>query len=104
MQRNGFTLIELLVVISIIALLVSLLLPGLQRARMSARRSVCASNLHQLGVGTALFAHDYDDLLWRHPSLPTETRDHWDANTNFVIRTNGDPDASVFIQQYFGKH
>ena len=103
MRKTGFTLIELLVVVSIIALLVSILLPSLSRARAVARRAVCGSNLHQLGVGTAMFAHDYNDLLWRHPSLPSDVLAYWDSNTNFLIRTQGDPDQSVFIQQYFGK-
>ena len=102
-HKTGFTLIELLVVISIIALLVSILLPSLRRARAITRRAVCGSNLHQLSLGTVMFAQDYKDMLWRHPALPSEVQDHWDTNTNFVMRTQGDPDESIFIQTYFGK-
>lgn len=56
-----FTLIELLVVVSIIAILASLLLPSLSKARESTRGVVCAGNLKQLGAAIQLYTQDYKE-------------------------------------------
>lgn len=62
-KPNGFTLIELLVVISIISMLMSILLPGLSRAREAGKRIVCLSNLRQLTLAWNFYAEDNDDRL-----------------------------------------
>ena len=61
--KSAFTLIELLVVVSIIALLVSILLPSLSQARESARTAVCASNMHQIALATILYGMGNQDLF-----------------------------------------
>src|ERR1041385_6092589 len=58
-RNSGFTLIELLVVIAIIAILASLLLPTLARARDKGKTARCTSNLRQLGMAAMLYDEDY---------------------------------------------
>ncbi len=57
-MKRGFTLIELLVVISIISLLIAILLPALGMAREASKKSICGSNLRQLGIANAQYIND----------------------------------------------
>lgn len=77
LHRKAFTLIELLVVIAIISILASMLFPAFGRARESARKIVCVSNLKQINLGIQMYTQDYDELypngypFWAVPSLTT---------------------------------
>lgn len=59
----AFTLIELLVVISIIALLLSILMPSLQKAKEQARKVICSSRMHQVGIAVTMYAGDYSHKM-----------------------------------------
>jgi len=60
--RKGFTLIELLVVIAIIGILAAMVFPVFARARESARKAVCLSNVKQLALAVQMYLNDYDQL------------------------------------------
>jgi prepilin-type N-terminal cleavage/methylation domain-containing protein len=82
-RKQGFTLIELLIVIAIIGLLAALLFPVFARARESARRSSCLSNLRQLGLGMQQYIQDYDG---RYPYIPKGDR----SDTGRALMGSGD--------------
>lgn len=93
-RANAFTLIELLIVIAIIVLLAAILFPAFARARESAKRSSCASNLKQLGLGMQQYVEDndgrfppyvYSSTLYVVPATTTPTTACISTDTTCVM-------------------
>ena len=87
--RSGFTLIELLVVIAIIALLLSIVIPSLSKAREHARKAICSSNQKQMGLSFRIYAEENKGIF--PPQAATIWP--WDISywtTDLILASGGD--------------
>ncbi len=98
---RGFTLVELLVVISIIALLMSILMPVLGKAKAQARKVVCLSNMRQIGLGINLYIASNQDAYpqqvypWGAYNTPQEQAKYWWFQVHPYINIKGDKVAVI---------
>ena len=112
-RKQAFTLVELLVVIGIIALLISILLPSLNRARALAQATVCQSNLRQLFLATTFYQNDYKQYVprpnWADPltgwddpacwanALPTELKQKPFGASAYAPANPQEPRRTIFV-------
>lgn len=88
-KGRKFTLIELLVIVAIIAILMAVLLPSLQKARASGWKANCISNLKQWSLAFASYAGDNNDMVpWKNYDCNNRGRHILDLTFKYLIKSN----------------
>ena len=102
-SRHGFTLVELLVVIGIIALLISMLLPSLNKAREQAKVVTCAANLRQIGLALTMYANDNKGKIPEGNFYNYPIANRSDLNHNEIAGDAGDSGfVGADLKKYLG--
>jgi len=96
-RSDGFTLIELLVVIAIIALLISILLPSLSRARSQAKSVVCGTHIRHVGQAMSTYLADFDGVYPASYVYPKNDSGDWDAESQSENHPYGYVHWSYFL-------
>lgn len=103
-KLHAFTLIELLVVVAIIALLISILLPAINKAKERGRRAMCASNLHQQAIGYNAYAAEFKQVLPMRAAFAYDLKEPENWPWNRWPGANKDHRIPVGVGVLYGKY